>query len=253
MTIQRTEQQRLALPNLTIARNEWRGYSTVFKFGFNADIGTTEETVWFQGGAYAHPSSASTMTVSSANANDTSAGTGARTVQVYGLDSNYDEVTETITMNGQTAVTTSNTYIRANRMVVRSAGSGETNAGVIYMGTGTVTAGVPANIYSTVGASLGQTLQTFWTVPNRKTFHLNSLTVSSFGNQNAYVTCTLFVRPQGEVFQCKERFIVTRGTYISDLRYPIAYPSKSDIEVRAVSNSGTLDVAATFEGCVMEY
>ena len=253
MTIQRTEEQRLALPNLTIARGEWRGYSTVFKFGFNADVSTTEETVWFQGGAYTHPSSASTMTVSSSDANDTSAGTGARTVQVYGLDGNYDEINETVTLSGQTGVSTSNSYLRVNRMVIRSAGSGETNAGVVYMGTGTVTSGVPANIYSTVGAGFGQTLQTFWTVPNRKTLHLNSLSVSSFGNSNAYVTCSLVVRPQGEVFQVKERFVVTRGTYISDLKYPVAYPSKADVEIRAVASSGTLDVAATFEGCVMGY
>ena len=253
LPIQRTEAQKLALPNVSVARRDWRGYSSVFKFGFNADVSTTEEVVWFQGGAYSHPSSASTMTLSSSNANDTSAGTGARTVEVFGLDTNYDEISETVSLSGQTGVSTTNSYLRANRIIVRSAGSGATNAGVIYMGTGTVTAGVPANIFSTVGAGLGQTLQSFWTVPNNKTAYVNSISASSFGNQNAFLTVSFYVRPQGEVFQIKERFVVTRGSFISKMEYPIAYPPKADMEIRAVADSGTLDAAATFEVMLMEH
>jgi hypothetical protein len=124
-------------------------YKQVFKFGQNASVGNSIETIWLEGGLYVYPPSATTMTVSSSDVNDTSAGTGARTVLISGLDGSYNEISETITMNGQTPVTTSNSYLRVNRALVLTAGSGGVNAGIIYVGTGTVTSGVPANKYTT--------------------------------------------------------------------------------------------------------
>ena len=59
--------------------NEW-------KFGFNPDISTSEETVWDHGGLYSYLAAASVLSVSSANVNDTALGSGARTVQIHGLD-----------------------------------------------------------------------------------------------------------------------------------------------------------------------
>ena len=92
-------------------------YKQVYKFGQNAVVGNSMETIWQQGGLYSYPPSASTMTVSSSDVNDTSAGTGARTVLISGLNASYNEASETIILNGQTAVTTVNTYIRMNRAI----------------------------------------------------------------------------------------------------------------------------------------
>ena len=55
-------------------------YKQVFKFGTNSSVDNSLHTIWQQGGLYSYPPSASTMTVSSSDVNDTSAGTGARTV-----------------------------------------------------------------------------------------------------------------------------------------------------------------------------
>jgi hypothetical protein len=66
---------------LQVARGQISYHKTIFKFGYNSVVGSTKETIWEQGGLYAYPPSASVMTVSSSDANDTSAGTGAR-VQV---------------------------------------------------------------------------------------------------------------------------------------------------------------------------
>ena len=130
---------------LQVARNQISFHKSNFKFGFNPDVDDSLETVWAQGGLYSYLASASVLKVSSSSTSDTSAGTGARTVELFGLDANYDEISETITLNGQTAVNTTNEFLRINRMVVKSAGTGGQNAGVIYAGTGTVTTGVPAN------------------------------------------------------------------------------------------------------------
>jgi hypothetical protein len=62
---------------LQVARGQISYHKTIFKFGYNSVVGNTKETIWEQGGLYAYPPSASVMTVSSSDANDTSAGTGA--------------------------------------------------------------------------------------------------------------------------------------------------------------------------------
>jgi len=142
---------------LQVARGQVAYHTPQFKFGFNPDVDDSEETVWAQGGLYSYLSSASILKVSSSSTADDSAGTGARTVQLYGLDANYNEINETVTLDGQTAVNTTNSFLRINRMVVRSAGTGEKNAGVIYAGAGTVTAGVPANKYATIAIGDNQT------------------------------------------------------------------------------------------------
>jgi hypothetical protein len=59
-------------------------------------------------GDLSYAAAALQMTVSSSSASDTSAGTGARTVLITGLNANYAVISESVTMNGQTAVTTTN-------------------------------------------------------------------------------------------------------------------------------------------------
>ncbi len=147
---------------------------SVYKFGYNAAVSSTEETVWFNGGLYSYPSSAIQMKVSSSDANDTASGgggTGARTVRVVGLDGDYSEVQEDVSLDGQTAVLTTTKFIRIFRAYVLTAGSGETAAGTVYVGTGTVTNGVPATIYANLGAG-NQTQQAVYTVPAGKTGYM---------------------------------------------------------------------------------
>ena len=218
-----------------------------FKFGFNPAVGTSEESVWDAGGVYAYPGSASTMTVSSSSANDAADGTGARTVVIAGLDANYAEASETITLNGQTAVTTIKSYIRMFRARVLTAGSGGTNAGNINIGTGTVTSGVPANLYARISAGEGQTLMTIYTVPAGYTAYMQQGTISSGTEQsNKYVTVRLKVRPFGETFQTKALVTLANQFIGFDFGVALAIPEKSDIEARAISSSGENAVAATF-------
>ena len=229
---------------LQVARGQISYHKTIFKFGFNSDIDDSLETVWAQGGLYSHPSSASTMTVSSSSTADTSAGTGARTVEISGLDSDYNEVSETITLNGQTAVTTTNTYIRMNRAIVRSAGSGEQNAGVIYVGTGTVTAGVPANKYATIAVGDNQTLMCVWTVPAGYSAYLTQADVTVATTQNnKYATVHLVSRPNGEVFQVKDKFVKAESVHSQVYTFPLKFTEKTDIEVRAIGDSSGADIA----------
>ncbi len=216
-----------------------------YKFGFNEDIGTTEESVWDVGGLYSYLSAASTLKISSSDAADDAAGTGARTVQLYGLDGNHMPINEILTMDGQTAAETTAEFLRIFRLVVRSAGSGVKNAGTVYAGTGTLTAGVPANKYAAISPGQNQTLMCIWTVPAGQRAYVRNIFVSSHSGSNAYATMRLVARPPGEVFQVKEKVVIFRNAFSIPHLVETEYGEKTDLEMRAVASSGTLDASAS--------
>ena len=162
------------------------GYSSERKFGRNVNIGTatTPEDVWNGGGVYTGfptTGAAETVEVFSASGNDTSAGTGARTVQLFGLDADYNEQTETITMNGTTPVTSSLTYWRLARARVLTVGSGQTNAGEITIRHTTTT----ANVFAVMPAAKGQTAILAFTVPAGKKALFSQIQMVVEGGSNS--------------------------------------------------------------------
>ena len=235
---------------LQVARGQVDGHKTLFKFGINGDVGTSVETVWAQGGTYAYPASATVMKISSSSADDAAAGTGARTISIAGLDANYNEISETVILDGQTAVNTVNSYLRISRMFVVTAGSGATAAGTIYAGTGTVTSGVPATVYGMIALNANQTQMAFWTVPAGYTLYLTGLFYTSGNtNANAWTNFQLIQRPLGGVFrQQSSSRVPGNGDFVVDLHTPIAFTEKTDIEVRAVASTSPSNVSAEFEG-----
>lgn len=92
-------------------------------------------------------------------------GTGARTVLLSGYDVDYNEQSEIITLNGQTAVNTTKKYILVRELEVLTTGTGNTNAGTVYAGVGTVTSGAPATKYLGITAGVGITRAGFYLVP----------------------------------------------------------------------------------------
>jgi hypothetical protein len=121
--------------DLAIARGFTKGHRALYKFGYNPDVNGEEETVWAQGGDFPYPTSAVTMFVSSTSANDANGGTGANSILIQGLDENYDEIEETVFLNGQTQVATQLAYLRVYRAFVTLAGTGGTSGGTIYVGS----------------------------------------------------------------------------------------------------------------------
>lgn len=108
------------------------GSSASLKFGYNDDVDSAaEEVIASFGGTFTPLVTASTLDFVSDDAADAAAGTGARSLFVQGIDADRKSQFEFVTMNGTTTVTTANTWLGVNRVVVFSSGTGQTNAGNI--------------------------------------------------------------------------------------------------------------------------
>ena len=237
---------------LQVSRGQIAYHEFVHKFGYNPSIGATDETIWSEGGLYVYPTSASTMYISSSSADDTAAGTGARTATVYGLDADFEQISVTVSLNGQTGVQLNGAlnWYRVNRIVVNTAGSGGANAGVLYVGTeATPSGGVPATKYATVAIGDNQTLMCLWTVPVGYTAYLHQKDVSASSSAGKFAIFTLVARPNGGVFNVRDRVTLANNSTSIPYWNPIVFTEKTDIEVRAVADSagGTITASATLD------
>lgn len=133
------------------------GITKVLLQGWNPAITTTFEDVSPESSAIAIPTAAlSTPYCASSDQNaDIAAGTGARTLSLTLVKTDYSQVTETVTLHasdGRTSVNLATTNVLGiNDLRVATAGSGGGNAGVIDCGTGANTAGSAAVAYATIG------------------------------------------------------------------------------------------------------
>jgi hypothetical protein len=193
------------------------------------------------------------MTVSSSSASDTAAGTGARTVLITGLDANYDVITDTVTMNGQTAVTTTKSFLRINNMLVATAGTGLANAGIIYIGSGAVTSGVPAVIYNVIAVGYNNATSSQYTVPAGYTGYLIIARISL-----AQDTGTSLIT-------ARTRFVGTNGIPITGplvvannnistqpFPYPLSIAEKTRIQGEAIGGAANNEAAGFFEIVLIE-
>ena len=153
---------------LAVAKGDFTGYTNVSKFGNNPSVKSAGfETIWDGSNLYPWPTSAQTLDIVSDNANDDVASTGARTIEIQGLDSNWDLQTVTYDMDGTNTVTTTESFLRVFRARIVTAGSSETNEGTITMNH-TTSGDLLAQIsYNTIGQ--GQTLMACYTIPAGKT------------------------------------------------------------------------------------
>lgn len=145
------------------------GVSNVNIIGYNPSVSTTASTVW-SGGAtsYVQLTSGTALEAVSASANDTAAGTGARTIRVEGLlgtsGSEYTPFSETVTLAGATPVALTNTNVIAvNRTTVVTAGSGLVNAGKIDIRA--VSGGAVKSSIQALAESSGKSADFVFTVP----------------------------------------------------------------------------------------
>lgn len=128
------------------ARGQTPGCTTRFVNGTNGDVGLTLETVWDASGPYTfYPTTAIEVSCESTDVNDTSAGTGAQTLQVEGNDIDWDLITQNILLNGTTPVVLPVDVRRVTRIISLFSGTeGSNNVGTVFCEATVGGGGIPA-------------------------------------------------------------------------------------------------------------
>lgn len=234
---------------LQVARGQIQGHSDVLIFGYNPDIDTSEESIWPDGGTVPHPTVASVLKISSTSTDDDGdpAGTGARTVFIAGVDGDYNVVSETITMNGQTAVNTTNSYLYVNSFYVVTAGSGGANAGVIYAGTGVVTAGVPAIVYDLINTGYNNRTTAHYCVPAGYTGYMVNGIITT-GQASGSTSVTAFLKQHGPDGLIRVGAVSTlnNGSVNYDFDPPYVIPEKNCVGATAIGSANNNSASAFF-------
>ena len=231
----------------SVALSQASGYSYIEKFGNNPSIPSSgaEADIWDAGGLYTFPTSAGTLTtIASSSADDTAAGEGAKTVKVFGLDSTYTAISETIAMGGTALTPLANNYLRVYRAYVVTAGTITTNAGTINI---TQTAINVARIQP----SKGQTLMAVYTIPDGYTGYMLGYYVSSQrGVTTGGVDVSIKVKNFGEAWRVRHTSTAQNvgASHIEhSYKFPPTIPAKADVRMSVLTSVNSMAVDGGFE------
>lgn len=158
---------------ILIASGRIHGWTSDVKFGNNTSVGTAWEALWAQGGSPLVNDTATIVEFTSNSGSDAGGGAGAKTISFSGVNADFVEQTETITLTGATAASSVGSFLYVHRMSVRTSGSVLSNAGIVSakLGTG-------ASTFGTIPAGSGQSEMLVRAVPVDATLYLTKVAVS---------------------------------------------------------------------------
>lgn len=223
---------------LQVARGQVQGHEVVNVFGFASAVSTSFVSVWENNAAYVFPTVASTMVVSSSSASDT-----AVSVQIFGLDANYNRITEVVELNGTNNVTTTNTYWRINN-VITTVG---TAVGTVYVKN------AGGTTYAQIAIGNGKTNMSVYTVPAGYTaymtqfdgFSSTSVTSGVFATIRALITSSTGISNVVIAAPFLNTFAVTRP-------YPNIIVEKSDFQLQCRSSGAGLGIGVLGIGVLIK-
>jgi hypothetical protein len=221
---------------LQVSRGQITGHSVVNVFGYQTSVSTGNYAVWENVSAYAFPGSAVIMTLASASASDT-----AVSVLINGLDAGYNIIFEIVALNGTTGVSTVNSYLRINSMVV-TAGS---PAGIVTAKNGGTT-------YAQINVGVGKTQMAIYTVPAGYTYYVSRINMFA---SNPY-TSSNYLTFTNQQTNGGITLAIAQSPFISILDihryYPLSYNEKTDIQFKVATSAGTYAVGAFGEGVLVK-
>lgn len=228
-----------------IATGDVRGYSGINKFGQNGDVDSAAaEDIWDGGGDWNEPSTSQVYTFTSTSVNDTAAGTGARTMEIFGLDSAGALQNETMSLAGTGVITANDLYQMIHRMIIRTAGSGGGNAGVI-----TANANTDGTVTAQINAGNNQTLMAVFKVPAAGEGCMVSFYASMYEtNLNGTADISIYTKPPGEVWQIKHKIGLTAsaGSYQHFYKLPNCFEPLTIIRMNADTSANNTVISAGF-------
>jgi len=221
---------------LQVSRNQITFHSPQNIFGYGTTPATANlfRTVWENMATteYVFPSSALTMQLVSNAAGDTA------TITIVGLDANYNQITETLVLNGTTNVPTVNQYFRINSIYV-SAGSATNPTGVVTLTNGGVTyAQINTGVFNGTTSSLGRSQMAVFTVPAGYTFYgYRYGAYSSFNGNSANYTIYRAITNSSAGVQQLIVQTPFNTTYEVQRHFPFPYVEKTDLRFQVASSA----------------
>lgn len=225
---------------LQVSRNHISYHQQFLKYGYNPLIINVEETIWDVGGAYSWIATAAPLVATSASGATDSGVTGV----VEGLDADYNEISETFTLNASGTYTTTASFYRVHRAYV----TGSTAP------AGNINFTIGATTYARITAGENQTLMAVYTVPAGHALYIsNGITTHGTDTSGAYMTVRFKLRSEGSVFRTAVKVDVIGGELVFPFEYPLRVPEKTDVQVTAVcSKNQNNALAATFGGVLIQ-
>lgn len=202
--------------------------------GHNHSISGTPEDLWTVGGVRTLPSAAANFVVTSNSVNDTAAGTGARTIIVYYLDSDYNSQNEIITLNGTSDVTSTGSALRIQSMITVTAGSGGCNAGDI---TASIGGDVQCEIANETGPC-NRSLQAIHTVPANYDLIITNLIINLEDGGDMEVNVDVKTETS-DIWITQLDFDIAGGSTQFANFTPFRIPTKSDYRIQAHKLAGS--------------
>ena len=227
----------MSTPNFLfdVARGNLEGASAVNLFGFNRGVALNYETIWNDGGNYIFPSTAIALTVTTSSALDY-----GKTLLIEGLDSDYNIISEVVTLADGGTVTTA-LFFRINLMIMLD---GENVGNIDAINT--------AVKYGYIEAATGVMQACIYTVPRNHSLYLFRIDVNSATtNGNKYLTIRNVTNTSsGRKLRVAEAtFSTSQVSY--DRQVPFKLAEKTDFSFEAKSSSSTNEVAIFVEAVLV--
>lgn len=215
---------------INIASGKAVNHKHVHKFGYNTAVGSSYEDIWSRGGKIAFETSAAVATIDSNLANS-----GCK-ITIQGLDGNYDEISETVTLDSNGDATTTQTFLRINRAFV----SGDTETSNV------VRVQINGSNQAQIDVAHQQTMQAIYTIPRGHNGYLVQLSLG-VKEKEKDVEARLNVQEFGGVERTRD--YLTFQTNFTEKHYPVPlkFPEKSDIKLQALVSGATTTISGTFD------
>ena len=234
--------------NNDIARGYVPGAVRFGSFGERELVGETSNQIIWSNGAFSSPHPTGIrISVVSTSGNDSSAGTGIRTLEIHYLDNNLDEQVETITMTGTTPVLTVATNIRFINLVHMI------TFGALAHAAGNITFTNNGNNYAEILAGNAVQFSSARMVPRGKVFYLSGATAGSVsGSAAAKVLIRLAANSySGNIFNNPFALVPYGSISVQDntvaFNFPVPFKFISGVVVALLASS---DKSCTVSGSI---
>jgi hypothetical protein len=181
--------------------------------------------------------SAGTLTVDRASASDAN-----KVITIQGLDADYKEISENVTLTNATGNATTQSFIRVYRAFMHNGSAAN---------VGNIDIKISTTIIARITAGKAQTLMGVYTVPAGYSLYLTQGVMSVQSGADA--TGNFFVRYGGEsAFRIAHTFEVASAEYFYAFHAPFKLPEKSDVDIRADLRSNNARITAAFDAYLIQ-